>query len=227
MFRTVCACAVLLLASKAEADVCSFNLVRSTLGEVTNLYLEQQASDKAIDAANEPQQFLIVIPRGLAATARRAVTRHQIATTECSSDATDIAGLVAKWFEGYGRLYTDKADVGRRLLLGEIDFDRFKVLLAENVASLDEHWKNLPQLVVAVSYAIVGSDPARADGTALRLTEEERKQLLSEIDSDCGKLGGCSRESQKGGGVPAAIVVQRLMGEHLRKPWALNGTALR
>ena len=173
MFR-IFTCAFVLLASRADADTCAFKLVQSTLGEVANLYAEQQASDNAIDAAKTPEEFLIVIPRGVAATARRAETRHQIATSECSSDAGDIAGLVSNWFEVYERLYTGKADAGRTFLLGEIDVNQLKVALAENIASVDEHWKKLPELVVAASYAIVGSDPGRANGTALRLTEAEK-----------------------------------------------------
>jgi hypothetical protein len=226
MARTLVACALVLFASTAEADTCSFNLIKSTLGEVANLYLEQQASDKAIDAAKEPEQFLIVIPRGLAATARRAVTRHQIAITECSGDGADIGELVGDWFQGYERIYVAKADAGRKFLLGEIDINKLKVLLADNVASIDEHWKNLPQAVLAVSYATVGTDPVRPEATALRLNAEQKQELLAEIDSDCSKLGGCSDESVKDGGA-AAVVAHRLMKQHLSKPWPLNGTALK
>ena len=225
MFRTLFTCALVLLASTAEADTCSFELVRSTLGEVTSLYLEQQASDKAIDAAKSPEEFLIVIPRGVAASARRAAERHRLATSECSSDAANIAGFVAVWFESYERLYTGKADAGRRLLLGEIEVAEMKVVLAENIASVDAHWKDLPKLVLAVSLATVGSDPARPNGTALNLTEEQKQKLLSGIESDCVKLGGCSNDS--GNGIPAGVVAQRLMREHLRKPWALNGAPLK
>jgi hypothetical protein len=95
------------------------------------------------------------------------------------------------------------------------------------VASLDAHWKDLPQLIVAVSFATVGTDPLRPDVTALRLTAQEKQELLSGIESTCSTLGGCSEESLKGRGVPAAVAVQRLMTAHLRKPWALNGTKLR
>jgi len=220
------ACALLLLASRAEADTWSFKLIQSTLDEVANLYLEQAASDRAIDAANTPEQLLIVIPRGLAATARRAVERQQIATSECSGDAGDVSGLVAAWLGGYERLYAGKADAGRRFLLGEINSAQLKVALAENVASVDAHWKNFPQLIVAVSLASVGSDPLRRDGTALRLSAEQKQQLLSAIEADCSKLGGCSDDASKGG-IPAAIVAHRLMRQHLQKAWPLNGTEIR
>jgi hypothetical protein len=206
--------------------MCSFQLVQSTLGEVANLYLEQQASDKAIDAAKSPEEFLIMIPRGMSATARRGADRHRIATSECSGDSEDISGFIVEWLGGYERLYTAKAEAGRRFLLGEIDVAQLKVALAENVASLDAHWKNLPQLIVAVSLATVGSDPLRPNGTALRLTAEQKQQLLSGIDSTCSTLGGCSDESLKGRGIPAAVAAHRLMTQHLMKPWALNGTEL-
>jgi len=221
MSRTLFACALVLLASTAEADTCSFRIVESTLGEITSLYLEQQASDKAIDASKSPEEFLIVVPRGVAAGARRAAERHRLATTECSGDAAEIAGFVVNWLKKYEQLYTDKADAGRRLLLGEIEVAEAKVVIAENIASVDAHWKDLPKLIVAVSYATVGSDPARPNGTALRLTEQQKQKLLSGIDSDCVKLGGCSPDTGKG--IPAAVLAQRLMREHLKQPWALNG----
>lgn len=220
------ACAFLFFAPIAEADECSFKLVQSTLGEITNLYLEQQAANRAIDEAKGLEELLIVVPRGIAATAKRAADRHRLATVECTDDAANIADFVAGWLDGYERIYTGRADAGRRVLLGEIDFAKMKVILAENLASLDAHWKNLPQLVVGVSLATVGTDPIRPGGMALRLTQEQRRQLLSEIESDCSKLGGCA-EAPKDGGTPAAVVAQRLMREHLRKPWALNGTSLK
>jgi hypothetical protein len=71
-----------------------------------------------------------MIPRGMSATARRGADRHRIATSECSGDSEDISGFIVEWLGGYERLYTAKAEAGRRFLLGEIDVAQLKVALA-------------------------------------------------------------------------------------------------
>lgn len=224
MVLRIAICSVIILsATTAYADECSFHLVQSTLGETANLYLEQRTASEAVQKTKDPTDVFIVIPRGVAASTRRAMDRHRLATSVCSGDAKDFAEAVVGWLDLFRATFALQSEIGKKVLLREVDPNKVLIDLAEIRASLDETWKELPQIVLAISLTTVGQHPTNRSQTALKLSSAQKQELLAEIKEGCSRLGGCPDKVPTGGSVPVAVAAHMLMRDHLVKPWPLDG----